>query len=78
VPLQGDVEAALAAHFGRPVPLQLVADAAPSDDGGALAADDEDTSAAGLAELREAPRVQAASPADRVKHDFPGAEEVQP
>jgi hypothetical protein len=70
-----DVEQALAAHFGRRVPLTLVADVVSADD---AAAEDEDPSAASMAELRDAPRAAASSPADRVKSAFPGAEEVQP
>jgi hypothetical protein len=72
IPGKADVEAALAAHFGRPVPLQLVADVVPSD------GPDDDESSFSMAELRDAPKTIAASPADRVKSAFPGAEEVSP
>ncbi len=74
LPLQADVEAALAAHFGRPVPLRLVAEVAPVEavDGG----DDESTFS--VAELRDAPPAIPTSPAERVKSAFPGAEEVTP
>ncbi len=70
LPMQAEVEAALAAHFGRPVRLHLVADQAPAD-----VQDDE--SSFSMDELRDAP-VSTSSPADRVKSAFPGAEEVGP
>lgn len=71
IPGKPDVERALGEHFGRPVPLDLVADVPPPDD-----ADDESSFA--INELRDAPRMSNASPADRVKSAFPGAEEVTP
>ncbi|HVF33673.1 MAG TPA: hypothetical protein VM933_11610, partial [Acidimicrobiales bacterium] len=74
-PLQADVEAALAAHFGRPVPLRLVADGGPV---GGRAADLVDDDPGSMDDLRDAPAQVASSPADRVKSAFPGAEEVQP
>ncbi len=70
LPMQPEVEAALTAHFGRPVALQLVADQVPTD-----APDDE--SSFSMDELRDAPAATS-SPADRVKSAFPGAEEVGP
>jgi DNA polymerase-3 subunit gamma/tau len=76
VPLQGDVEAALASHFGRPVPLRLVAEEAPAERE-ARAADDDEADFS-MADLRDAPVGLPATPAERVKSAFPGAEEVQP
>ncbi|HUP85194.1 MAG TPA: DNA polymerase III subunit gamma/tau [Acidimicrobiales bacterium] len=79
---QPDVEAALAAHFGRGVPLRLVADKVSEGDGAraaAAAADADDEAAfADIAALREAPAMTTDSPADRIRSAFPGAEEVQP
>jgi DNA polymerase-3 subunit gamma/tau len=75
LPLQGEVEAALAAHFGGPVPLRLVAEEAPAEHDPMVPDDDEST--VSVAELRDAPRAAATSPADRVKSAFPGVEEVQ-
>lgn len=77
-PLRAEVEAVLAAHFGRRVPLQLSAEPEGSSHTGAAAlaasAEDDDVAAG----LRDAPRTAVASPADRVKSAFPGAEEVEP
>jgi hypothetical protein len=80
--VQADVEAALASHFGRPVPLKLV-----TDNGGATTAttppprtpepEDEMTDYADIADLPAAPPPDVASPTDRIKSAFPGAEEVQ-
>jgi DNA polymerase-3 subunit gamma/tau len=70
-----EVEAALAAHFGVPVPLRLVVDdntaAVP-----AAAAPDPIDEVVDLDELREAPAA-VTSPEARLKQAFPGAEEVQ-
>ncbi len=71
LPMKPEVEAALAAHFGRPVPLDLVSEQAPS-----VEVEDDDTSFS-VAELRDAPKATS-TPADRVKSAFPGAEEVAP
>ncbi len=70
LPFQGEVEAALAAHFGRRVPLRLVGEEA----GVAAGADDDESMTA--ADLRDAPRMSPESPAERVKNAFPGAQEV--
>jgi hypothetical protein len=73
--VRADVEAALATHFGRPVPLRLVVEseqvaAVPGTDD----ADDD------VAEVGEAAPVDdvapVASPEDRLMRAFPGAEEV--
>ncbi len=73
-PLQADVEAALAAHFARSVPLRLVVDAPPPASPSAPdPSDDEEIS---LDDLRDAP-AEPASLADRLKSAFPGAEEVE-
>jgi DNA polymerase III subunit gamma/tau len=72
-PLRADVEAALAAQFGRPVTIRLVADAgqvaydAPT--GGPPADEDVDPS-----ELIDAAPVDAASIVERVVAAFPGAQ----
>lgn len=79
LPVQRDVEAALAAHFGRPVPLTLTADAdaaaaPPAPSRAPSYADDESTITAD--DLEDASGLPD-SPADRVKLAFPGAEEVE-
>jgi DNA polymerase-3 subunit gamma/tau len=72
--VRADVEAALAAHFGKPVPLRLVVDAvdtvAPNPPPGSMEDDIEPD------ELREAPDAAVTSPEARLKQAFPGAEEV--
>jgi DNA polymerase-3 subunit gamma/tau len=82
-PVQQDVEAALAAHFGRTVPLRLVVDgevAAPAEASsgqhGNRDDDDEDVTTIRRADLQDAPG-GASTPADRVLQAFPGAEEVE-
>jgi hypothetical protein len=75
-----EVEAAMAAHFGRPVPLRLVTDAdvggapAPAGRAGpptAREADDE----IDVTDLEDAPDV--GSGVDRLSQAFPGAELVE-
>ena len=67
---QGDVESALAAHFGRPVPLQLTVDSGPAPVATAVAVDEHD-------EVDfDAPAADPTSPEDHLKKAFPGAEEV--
>ena len=80
--VQKEAEAALANHFGRPVPLTLVVDDAPGDTSGEQPAKagkpepaDEDMTAADLREMEDAPGGPN-TPADRVKLAFPGAVEV--
>jgi hypothetical protein len=81
-----DVEAAVAAHFGRPVPIRVVVDAAgaePSRAGtstgngrpatGPTPPDDSDT--IDLSELTDATDV-AATGVERIARTFPGAELV--
>ncbi len=71
---RAEVEAALAAHFGRPVALRLVVDsgetAAPSPTKAAAAAPDEDVD---LDALVDAPSTPTSS-IDRLTQAFPGAE----
>jgi hypothetical protein len=84
--LQGDVEQALATHFGRPVPLDLVVDgdSAPVSDEGSTAEPDarpasapEDDTVWEVDDLEDAgPAV--ISPEQRLLDAFPGAEEVTP
>ena len=82
-PVKADVETALAQHFGRPVPLRLVADdrsggVAAAGSPGAPPEDDDAVAYDQIAELRDAPPVAGSTPAERIKSAFPGAEEVQP
>ncbi len=83
-PNRAEVEAALAAHFGRPVPLKLVLDDGPDaaprsgdEPGPREAPPDDDPSGYDWAELEEAPS-EVVSPEQRLMDAFPGAEEVQP
>jgi DNA polymerase-3 subunit gamma/tau len=73
-----DVESALAAHFGRPVPLRLVVEAvdtmAPDAPPGALGADDE----VEAHDLQDGPEAAVTSPEDRLMQAFPGTTEVEP
>jgi DNA polymerase-3 subunit gamma/tau len=77
-PSRFEVEAALSAHFGRPVPLRLVLDdaalpgAAPRAPADAMP---EDPSDYDLDDLQSAPEA-IVSPEQRVLEAFPGAEEV--
>ncbi|MGH9182892.1 MAG: hypothetical protein ACRDZ9_03590, partial [Acidimicrobiales bacterium] len=75
---RGEVEAVLAAHFGRPVPLRLVLDAPSTTstaDGGAPGTDAGEE-AVDLAELRDAPALPGAG-VDHLTSAFPGAEVVE-
>jgi hypothetical protein len=85
----GEVEAALAAHFGRPVPLELVVDDGAGATGPSTAATGTDTAASrppatetgpeedvgDITELEDAP-ADDRSAAQRVIETFPGAEIV--
>lgn len=81
--VKGDVEAALAAHFGRPVPLRIVVDeGAPPPDAGApgtatdAGGSSDDAADIDLSELTDAPDA-AGSTIERVAQMFPGAELVE-
>ena len=81
-PLRPEMEEALAAHFGRPIPLHLILDQTPQPAGAAATAS-VDLSDAGdmadvgdIADLEEAPATAAMSPEQRLLQAFPGAEEV--
>ncbi|HEX3539399.1 MAG TPA: DNA polymerase III subunit gamma/tau [Acidimicrobiales bacterium] len=79
--LQGEAEAALAARFGRPVPLKMVLDspvAAPSIDPVADPADEDGIEIRERADLDHLQDADAAviSPEQRLLDAFPGAEEV--
>jgi DNA polymerase-3 subunit gamma/tau len=75
-PNRAEVEAALAAHFGRAVPLRLVL-----DEPGTLATPSgppaEDLAGIDLHDLQDAPAA-VVSPEQRLLEAFPGAEEVSP
>ncbi len=74
---RSDVEAALAVHFGRPVPLRLVVDtstAAQVADGGAAGVSLSDP--VDLDDLRDVPD-DPRSHLDRLTEAFPGAEVVE-
>jgi hypothetical protein len=81
-PVRGALEGALAAHFGRPVPVRLVRDekappvgGSPSEPAGGP--DEDDPSTWDLEGLTDAgPGV--VSPEQRLLEAFPGAEEVTP
>jgi DNA polymerase-3 subunit gamma/tau len=79
-PLLGEVEAALADHFGRPVPFRLVlddAEAARHPAGAAPVPPSEDPADYDLSALEDAP-ASVVSPEQRLLEAFPGAEEVTP
>jgi DNA polymerase III subunit gamma/tau len=76
-----DLEAALAAHFGRPVPVRLIVDAAgagpaPAEPGRGQPPAAPDDDAVDLSELTDAP--DAGSGIDRLTQAFPGAEVLEP
>ena len=76
-PFKSEVEDALARHFGRAVPVDLVL-----DDGSNMAAegpksDADDHEDINIGELEDAP-AGVASPEQRLLEAFPGAEEVSP
>ncbi|HEX2040227.1 MAG TPA: DNA polymerase III subunit gamma/tau [Acidimicrobiales bacterium] len=78
--VRGDVEAALTAHFGTPVRLELVVDdgrsAAPAPEAPAADAfEDEPDEPDEPGEAAEGPAVTSVE--DRLKQAFPGAEEVE-
>jgi hypothetical protein len=74
---QGQVEEALAAHFGRPVPLRLVVDdgspAIATATGSDTASDAEPEEAIDLADLVDAP-ADDRSGVDKLTDAFPGAQ----
>jgi len=72
--VRADVEAALATEFGRPVPLRLIVDEAPSTP--PPDAVDEDVTI-DVEELRDATPAAVASPIDHVMQAFEGAEVVE-
>ena len=72
-----EVEAALAAHFGRPVPIRLVvdSDASPAPASASAAPTEADDDVIDMHELEDAP--SAGSGAERLAEAFPGAELVE-
>ena len=80
--VKAEVEASLAAHFGRPVPLRLVVDAGgPPQRSGARQPDPEppppDDEPVVWEELTDAPPGAVASPLEHVLQAFQGAEVVE-
>lgn len=83
-PLVAEIQAAIAAHFGRPVPIRLILEPATgAASGGARQSAAEspesevDLSDIGdVRELRDAPATAGVSPEQRLLEAFPGAEEV--
>lgn len=76
--VRGDVEAALTAHFGTPVRLQLVVEdgrAAPLVDETTPSDEPEEMEAFEPGEVADGPAVTSVE--DRLKEAFPGAEEVE-
>ncbi len=73
---RGDAEAALAARFGRPVPLRVTVDTgptrAPAASSATASTDDEHVD---LSQLVDAPPATS-DPTERLLQAFPGAEEV--
>ena len=79
--VRAEVEAALGAHFGRPVPVRLIldGDSVPVPEGppeeAAVAPEDDDPRSYDLDDLETADPV-VVSPEQRLLEAFPGAEEV--
>jgi DNA polymerase-3 subunit gamma/tau len=77
--VRADVEAALSAHFGRPVPLRLVVDQStappPADAGPAPMPEPDDD--VDIDELVDAPAEPVRTPLDRLTEAFPGAEVLE-
>ena len=69
-----DVEQALAAHFGRPVPLRLVTEEQPPSSVAAPPPDDEPIDPQ---DLVDAPAAELRSPVDHVLSAFEGATVVE-
>ena len=79
-PVLGEVEAALADHFGRPVAFRLILDDAEGvrpPAGVAPLSASEDPADYDLSALEDAP-ASVVSPEQRLLEAFPGAEEVTP
>jgi DNA polymerase-3 subunit gamma/tau len=86
---RGDVEAALADHFGQPIPLRLVVDdgsggaePAPSPDAGTEAPPapevvEDEAASIDPAELVDAPSTASGGGLDKLTEAFPGAELVE-
>jgi DNA polymerase-3 subunit gamma/tau len=77
-----DVEQALAAHFGRPVPLRLVTEDQPpasasASPAGAPAGPPPDDEAIDLDDLQDAPAAEVRSPVDQLLSEFEGATVVE-
>jgi hypothetical protein len=76
-----DVEQALAAHFGRPVPLRLITEdppgtaGSPAIPGGAPPPPDDES--IDLDDLQDAPPAEVRSPLDHVLSAFEGATVVE-
>jgi DNA polymerase III subunit gamma/tau len=76
--VRGEAEAALAARFGRPVPLKLVVESAvAAPEPVAAPADEEELAPEDFHHL-EAADMEVISPEQRLLDAFPGAEEVSP
>jgi hypothetical protein len=71
---RAEVEAALAAQFHRPVPLQLVVDDGGPADAGVQRADVALDDEIDLADLVDAPPSSAPTSLDRLTQAFPGAQ----
>jgi hypothetical protein len=77
--VRAEVEGALASHFGRPVRLRLAVEneagsPGPASVQGPPAEPDDDVD---LADLRDAPSGEVASPIDHVMQAFEGAKVVE-
>jgi DNA polymerase-3 subunit gamma/tau len=72
--VRGEVEAALGAHFGRPVPLRLVTEEQAPAPVAAAAPEEESID---LEDLQDAPASELRSPVDHVLQAFEGATVVE-
>ncbi|MGI9023586.1 MAG: hypothetical protein ACR2HV_10230, partial [Acidimicrobiales bacterium] len=74
--VRAEAEAALSAHFGRPVPVRLTVDGTPPPTTGAEAVPPPDHDV-DVDDLRDAPAGGLASPLDHVMQAFEGAQVVE-
>ena len=72
---RGEIEAALAARFGRPVPVRVTVGAAPTEPARPRDVQAEEDQI-DLAQLVDAPPAAAIDPSERLMQAFPGTEEV--
>jgi hypothetical protein len=73
---RGEVEAALTARFGRPVPIRITIGSATAEAPAPPSGHGPEEEQIDLAQLVDAPPGAAVDPHERLKQAFPGTEEV--